>query len=424
MAERRLARRLVDAGIVRAKWSADWEEEGCFTPRDVSVVVPTSGRLHPLERCLESLAMYSPGVDTLVVDDASQSAEAVFQLARRYGAKWARLSQGRGPAGARNTGLALTSSRFVAFLDDDAVARPGWLERLLTEMQDPALGAVAARILPLSCRSRVAAYESRHSSLDAGPRAGPVGPRHAIRYVPGAALLVRRSAVPSGFDERLTVGEDVDFVWRMAESGWRVRYAPQAEVCHEHRVAAAAFLDRRRAYGRSAGPLSVRHPSAVRAVRVDPYSLAAVVAMACGRLGTGILLTLLQGQRVADAFPAAVTAQPWDVARRTGTSFWKTILCLADAVCRPWAPPALIAALLSRRCRVVVSTAWLLSTVRKCQIDPVEIGLSVADDLWSSIGIWEGCLAARTARPLLPALLGGPSFVRASSLLRRVKSLG
>ncbi|EUA52529.1 glycosyl transferase 2 family protein [Mycobacterium xenopi 3993] len=43
----------------------------------------------------------------------------------------------RGPAAARNTGLAACSTDFVAFLDSDVVPRRGWLESLLGHFCDP-----------------------------------------------------------------------------------------------------------------------------------------------------------------------------------------------------------------------------------------------------------------------------------------------
>src|SRR5690242_12289718 len=43
----------------------------------------------------------------------------------------------RGLSGARNTGLGLARADVVAFLDDDAVAAPDWLEQLLAGYADP-----------------------------------------------------------------------------------------------------------------------------------------------------------------------------------------------------------------------------------------------------------------------------------------------
>jgi glycosyltransferase involved in cell wall biosynthesis len=46
----------------------------------------------------------------------------------------------QGLAGARNTGVAVASGRVLAFLDDDAAARAGWLERITSAYMDDVLG--------------------------------------------------------------------------------------------------------------------------------------------------------------------------------------------------------------------------------------------------------------------------------------------
>lgn len=54
----------------------------------------------------------------------------------------------RGLSGARNTGLSAASGRIVAFLDDDAVAEPDWLDRLIAPYADASVigtgGAIEA----------------------------------------------------------------------------------------------------------------------------------------------------------------------------------------------------------------------------------------------------------------------------------------
>src|SRR5690606_32229620 len=79
-------------------------------------------------------------------------------------------------------------------------------------------------------------FEARRGGLDLGPHARRVAPGGQIGYVPSAALLVRRAALPDPpFEPGLRVGEDVDLVWRLVDAGWSVRYLPAAEVHHEVR---------------------------------------------------------------------------------------------------------------------------------------------------------------------------------------------
>jgi N-acetylglucosaminyl-diphospho-decaprenol L-rhamnosyltransferase len=56
-----------------------------------------------------------------------------------------------------------------------------------------------------------------------------------VDWVSGACFLVRRTAFEAvgGFDESYFMyAEDVDLCWRLGRAGWRVAYAPTAEVTH------------------------------------------------------------------------------------------------------------------------------------------------------------------------------------------------
>jgi glycosyltransferase involved in cell wall biosynthesis len=54
----------------------------------------------------------------------------------------------RGLSGARNSGLQVAHGDVIAFLDDDAMAAPDWLERLAVAYSDPNTLGVGGRIVP------------------------------------------------------------------------------------------------------------------------------------------------------------------------------------------------------------------------------------------------------------------------------------
>jgi GT2 family glycosyltransferase len=56
---------------------------------------------------------------------------------------------GRGLSGGKNTGAELAGGDVVAYLDDDAVAAPGWLAALAARYADPTVIGVGGRTLPL-----------------------------------------------------------------------------------------------------------------------------------------------------------------------------------------------------------------------------------------------------------------------------------
>ena len=118
-----------------------------------------------------------------------------------------------------------------------------------------------------------------------------MGPGRKVAYVPSAALVVRRGALPvDPFDAALRYGEDVDLIWRLQDAGWRVRYEPDVVVYHEERDR----VRRRFRYGTSAAPLASRHPGRVGHVVLRPWPMATLVLLAARRPRAAVLAYVAQ----------------------------------------------------------------------------------------------------------------------------------
>jgi len=468
-AARTLARRLLDAGLAHPDFTPRSPSEGTSragsaTPhpspglKDVTVVIPVRDRHAELARCLAGLGTGDgdSGPRVIVVDDASADPVAIAAIAARHGADVIHRPVNGGPGAARNAGLAAASTGLVAFLDSDCVPRPGWLAGLLPHFADPAVGAVAPRIVPHEAGTGwLARYEGASSTLDMGARPSIVRPAARVSYVPGAALVVRRSAAGPGFAERMFVGEDVDFVWRMSAAGWRVRYEPAAVMGHDHRVRFRAWFSRRADYGTSAAVLERLHPGAVRPLYASWWTVGAWAAALSGRPVTAAALagtaTALLARRLS-----RVTGERWPVPRLAdssgsggssgaamdnskndagqrdagqrdnsktrGGAAWLLALRLAgggtlaagrplgSALSRTWWPVAVPAAVVFPRLRrplaaLILAPPLLDWADRRPPLDPARyVAARLLDDAAYSLGVWHGCLRRRTVRPLLPVI--------------------
>jgi len=462
---RALARRLLDAGIAHPDLAAvrpatgesggtaarafaapvdavSAEETRCPGPAEVTVVIPVRDRHTELARCLAGLGDRAGPGDAeqarprvIVVDDASADPEAISRIAAEHGATVIHRPVNGGPGAARNTGLAAAETEFVAFLDSDCVPRPGWLDRLLPHFADPAAGAVAPRIVPHEQGTGwLARYEGASSTLDMGARRSIVRPGARVSYVPGAALVVRRVAAGDGFRDGMYVGEDVDFIWRLGAAGWRVRYEPGAVMGHDHRVTFRAWFTRRADYGTSAAALEDLHPGAVRPLYASWWTVGSWAAVLSGRPATAAALTAAATALLARRL-SRVTGERWPLpaaAKRFGSfprpphegAAWELAVRLAgggtvaagrplgSALSRTWWPLAIPAAFAVRRLRLPVAVLILAPPLldwadRRPPLDPARyVAARLLDDAAYSLGVWQGCLARRTIRPLLP-MIGG-----------------
>jgi mycofactocin system glycosyltransferase len=408
-----VARTLLDATVAHPRPASGPSH------RDVTVVIPVRDNPSGVNRLVAALR----GMRVVVVDDGSVSPikQTDFEL-MHCDVQVLRHPRSKGPASARNTGLTVCSTDFVAFLDSDVVPRRGWLEALLGHFCDPAVALVAPRIVNLAQPdSLVSRYEAVRSSLDLGQREAPVVPYGTVSYVPSAAIICRRTVLKEvgGFDETLKSGEDVDLCWRFVEAGARLRYEPIATVAHEHRTQLREWFVRRAFYGESAAPLSVRHPGKTAPLVISGWTLMVWVLLTMGSTFgylASMVVATITGRRIADSL-GSVDTEPKEVAVVAAHGLWSGALQLASAICRHYWPIALILAILSRRCRNVVLVAAIIDGVvdwvkrhGNVEDDTKPVGLvsylllKRLDDIAYGTGLWTGVVRERHIGALKPQI--------------------
>jgi glycosyltransferase involved in cell wall biosynthesis len=237
---------------------------------DVSVVIPTYNRLDVLPEVLAALEAQAeaPPFEVVVVDDGSTDGTAAWLAGRRFQVPARVLAQGnRGPAAARNAGVAAAAGRWVAFLGDDTVPASGWL----------AAHRAAHRARGDDPRLAVIGYTGWHRRLRQTPFLRYIN-EHGLQF--GYALIDRPEAVPFNFfytsnlslpralllaepfDTRFPypAWEDIECAYRLQQRGLRLVYEPRAAVAHDHPTDLARFAARQEKVGYCAVVFQALHP--------------------------------------------------------------------------------------------------------------------------------------------------------------------
>jgi succinoglycan biosynthesis protein ExoM len=202
---------------------------------NISVCIATHRRPQRLAALLEDLARQRclPQEVVVVDNDAGAGARAVVQHAVAAGAPFPiryGIQAQKNISLTRNRSIALAQGDWLAFIDDDERAPPGWLEDLARTADqfdaDGVLGPVQP-VLPSAAPAWLRRGRFYHwARMDTGT----VVPPNLLRF--GNVLLRRELLDAQQFNPAfgLTGGEDGDLLTRLVQRGAHVIWCDQAVV--------------------------------------------------------------------------------------------------------------------------------------------------------------------------------------------------
>ena len=239
------------------KTAAPASATGLFSHEiDVSVVVMTFNRPASLRRCLYSLAGQSfarERFEVVVVDgshipvhDVIKDFSGILRIRHLVGPNL-------GPAGQRNCGVAEARGHWVAFTDDDCVARPQWLEQLVMAISHNPGVIVGGGVENVDGENACAVAGQVITEVVLA-FFNPVNGE--ATFFPGLNFILERRDYLNmgGCDARfgLIASEDRDFMDRWRARGGRLVACSVAVVRHEHRTSLSGFIRQYFNYGRGA----------------------------------------------------------------------------------------------------------------------------------------------------------------------------
>jgi len=284
---------LVRKGFMEAKGFRELEEYP-----SVTIIIPVRNRPDDISDCLSSLMNLDYPTDKLeiiVVDDASD--DNTPEIISGFPIRLLKNPQKMQASYSRNIAAKEAKGNILAFIDSDCIADSLWLKALVPAFLDETNGAAGGKVDSWFDNKAIDKYEKVSSSLNKGNRSRSSKEEGNFFYLPTCNLLVRKELFQNlgGFNINMTVGEDVDFCWRLKDSGYEIEYAPEGVVFHKHRNMIWPFFRRRFEYGTSEPLLNKKHPDRIKKMFYLPLTVLSWLTAVTATISGHYLLFLLCG---------------------------------------------------------------------------------------------------------------------------------
>jgi cellulose synthase/poly-beta-1,6-N-acetylglucosamine synthase-like glycosyltransferase len=200
----------------------------------VSIVIPAKNAAKTIAKCVQAVLGqkdFSEPYEVIVVDDGSEDITAA--IANGYGVRVIRLEESMGPAAARNAGVAVARGKILVFTDSDCAPENNWLVEMIKPFDDPAVVGVRG-----AYRSHQSGWVPRFVQQEYAFKYMLTAGLDSIDFIDTYSAAYRRQVFleHGGFEKAFPVPcvEDQEFSFRLARKGYRMVFAPDAIVYHQH----------------------------------------------------------------------------------------------------------------------------------------------------------------------------------------------
>jgi len=264
----------------------------------VSFVVPVHNGARCIRETLDAIRAQDDGrpMEIIVVDDHSDdgSSEMLKALAEQRALKIV-VAEERGAAAATNAGIRAARFPIICQVDQDVVVGPGWMRLLVSELEDPTVGAAQGYF----ASDRDATLCARAMGLDLEQRYAAIDGRETSHVCTGNAAYRAEGLRRIGLlDEAFGYGYDNDISYRLRAAGYRLTFCRSARSVHRWREGLAGYLVQQYGFGYGRLDIVAKHPRRVTGDSVSPAGMMAhplLMMAAVGGLAGALVMAIVGG---------------------------------------------------------------------------------------------------------------------------------
>jgi glycosyltransferase involved in cell wall biosynthesis len=232
----------------------------------ISIIVTTFNSELTINECLCSiLELEYPKnlLEVIVIDGGSN--DATTEYAKKFPVKV--MESKLNPPAAYNLVLKNIKNEVIGLIDSDAKVEKSWLKKLVKHLDDPKVAGASGTVKTWNKNKlvpKVIGYELnyRYSRLP-----------NTVERVATMNLLLKTKYIfeIGGFDETLQTQYDTDIGARLAKSGYKIAFDPNAICYHFHRSTLFAFFKQQYKYGQNTWKLYFKHPKLAKGDKITDW---------------------------------------------------------------------------------------------------------------------------------------------------------
>ncbi len=216
----------------------------------ISVILPSYNSETTIEPVLRALKKqtYKKPFEIILVDSSEDNTPEIVR-SKFPDIKYIHLPQKTDPGTARNLGLKESSGKYILFIDSDCVARPDWVEKMVSMHESSEHAAIGGSVLNGNDPQNNVAWagymaEFREFIPEQGFR--------EVAHIPTCNISYKRKYLETlgGFNPNYYPQEDLDFNYRLVKAGETILFNPEAQVSHNHRTTFKDFVRHQKNVGK------------------------------------------------------------------------------------------------------------------------------------------------------------------------------